>query len=110
MLLKDNEHPKEAFEFLKFMMTKENMAMMADEALVGVTRQGVEWAPQIADGAAASETTKEGLLHVDGGYAFHAEYVTTVLNETFLDVFYGRITPEEFANTMAERSKTYWEK
>lgn len=110
MILKDTEHPKEAFEFLKFMMTKENMAMMADEALVGVTRQGVEWAPQIADGAAASETTKEGLLHVDGGYAFHAEYVTTVLNEPFLDVFYGRITPEEFANTMAERSKTYWEK
>lgn len=108
MILKDSKHPAEAFEFLKFMMTKENMAMMADEALVGVTRQGVEWAPQIADGAAASQTAKQGLLHVDGGYAFHAEFVTTVLNEPFLEAFYRKITPEEFANTMAERAAAYW--
>jgi ABC-type glycerol-3-phosphate transport system substrate-binding protein len=108
MILKDSKHPAEAFEFLKFMMTKENMEIMAKDALVGVTRKGVEWAAPIADGAAASETAKQGLLHVDGGYAFHAEFVTNVLNEPFLDAFYLRITPEEFASTMAERAAEYW--
>jgi len=110
MIIKDSAHPAEAFEFLKFIVTKENMAMMADEALVGVTRKGVEWAAPIADGAAASESAQNGLLHVDGGYAFHAEYVTTVLNGPFLDGFYGRITPEEFANIMAEKTAEYWSK
>jgi raffinose/stachyose/melibiose transport system substrate-binding protein len=108
MILKDSEHPDEAFEFLKFMMTKENMNMMATEALQGVTRVGVEWAPQIADGQAASESAKDGLLHVDGGYAYHAEFVTTVLNQPFLDAFYKKITPEEFGSIMAEKAAEYW--
>ena len=108
MILKDTKHPAEAFEFLKFMMTKENMSIMADEALQGVTRQGVEWAEQIADGEAASKSAKDGLLHVDGGYAFHAEFVTTVLNQVFLDAFYKKITPEEFGSIMAEKSAEYW--
>lgn len=108
MILKDTKHPDEAFEFLKFMMTKENMNMMATEALQGVTRVGVEWAPQIADGQAASESAKDGLLHVDGGYAYHAEFVTTVLNQPFLDAFYKKITPEEFGDIMAEKAAEYW--
>ena len=54
MILKDSEHPKEAFDFLRFMMTKANQQQMADEALVGVTRKDVTWAAAIADGAAAA--------------------------------------------------------
>ena len=108
MIMKDSKHPAEAFEFLKFMMTKENQAMMVDEAIQGVTRVGVEWPSQIVDGEAASESAKQGLLHVDGGYAYHAEFVTTVLNQPFLDAFYKKITPEEFGSIMAEKSAKYW--
>ena len=108
MILKDSQHPKEAFEFLKFISTKENMTKMADEALVGVTRKGVDWAPQIADGKKASEEAKQGILHVDGGYAFYADFVTNVLNQPFMDAFFGRISPEEFGTTMADAAAKYW--
>jgi raffinose/stachyose/melibiose transport system substrate-binding protein len=108
MIMKDSKHPAEAFEFLKFMMTKKNQQMMADDALQGVTRVGVEWPVQIADGAAASASAKDGLLHVDGGTAYYAEFVTTVLNQPFLDAFYKRITPEEFGSLMAEKAAAYW--
>jgi raffinose/stachyose/melibiose transport system substrate-binding protein len=108
MIMKDSKHPAEAFEFLKFMMTKESQSQMAEVALQGVTRVGVDWPEQIADGAAAAASAKDGLLHVDGGTAFYAEFTTTVLNQPFLDAFYKRITPEEFGNTMAEKAAEYW--
>lgn len=108
MILKDTEHPQEAFEFLKFIMTKENQTKMAQEALVGVTRVGVAWAEAIKDGEIAAANATGAVMYVDGAYAYHAEYVTNVLTPVFMEAFYGKITPEEFAEKMAEKSKEYW--
>ena len=90
------------------MMTKQSQTQMAEVALQGVTRVGVEWPEQIADGAAAAASAKDGLLHVDGGAAYQAEFVGTVLNQPFLDAFYKKITPEEFGEIMAEKAAEFW--
>lgn len=108
MITKDTEHPDEAFEFLRFMMTKDNQMKMADEALVGVTRVGVEWSETIADAAAAASNAERLYPDVDGVYAKHAEYLNTVLGANYSELWQGKITPEQFVENMATQSAAYW--
>lgn len=109
MILKDSEHPEEAFEFLKYMISTECQTIMADEALVGVTRKGVEWTEAIADGATASESANIAITHLDGGTAKYPEFVKNVLYVHLRPAFLAEITPEEFAENMAADAKAYWE-
>jgi len=108
MIIKDTQHPDEAAEFLRFIMTKENQQLMADESLVGVTRQGIEWAPAIADAQAAAMNAERVFPDVDGVYAKHAEYLNTILGVNYSELWQGKITPEEFVEKMATQSAEYW--
>lgn len=108
MIIKDTQHPDEAAEFLRFIMTKENQQLMADESLVGVTRQGIEWAPAIADAQAAAMNAERIFPDVDGVYAKHAEYLNTILGVNYSELWQGKITPQEFVDKMATQSAEYW--
>jgi ABC-type glycerol-3-phosphate transport system substrate-binding protein len=108
MIMKDTEHPQEAFEFLRCMMTKENMQKMADEALVGVTRKDVEWADAIKDGATAAANAEHVMGFADGTVALYPEYTNNILNVNWRDLFLGQTTPEEFVDKMVSQSADYW--
>jgi raffinose/stachyose/melibiose transport system substrate-binding protein len=108
MILKDSEHPREAFEFLRYMMTQENMQQMADEALVGVTRQGVLWADAIADGADAAANANNVMGLSDGTVALYPEFVNNILYVNWRDLFLGELTPEEYVEEMAADAAEYW--
>jgi raffinose/stachyose/melibiose transport system substrate-binding protein len=109
MILEQSEHPDEAFEFLRFIMTQENQQKMADEALVGVTRQGIEWAEPISDAQEAAMNAEVIFPDVDGVYAQYPEYLNAVLGANYSDLWQGNITPEEFVERMATQSAEYWE-
>ncbi len=108
MILEGSEHPEEVFEFLRFTMTLENQQQMADAALVGVTRVGVEWADAIQDGAeaAANADTVFGLS--DGSVALYPEFVNNILYVNDRALFLGEMTPEEFVEAMATDAAEYW--
>lgn len=108
MILKDTQHPDEAFEFLRFIMTKENMQTMADEALVGVTRKGVTWADAIADGAAAAASANTVMGLSDGSVALYPEFVNDILYNNNRSLFLGELTPEQFVEKMASDAVDFW--
>jgi len=108
MILKDTEHPRESFEFLRYMMTKENMQAMADEALVGVTRKDVKWADAIADGAAAAANADNVMGLSDGTVALYPEFANNILYVNWRDLFLGETTPEEYVEKMATQAADYW--
>ncbi len=108
MVIKDTAHPDEAAEFLRFIMTMENQQLMADQALVGVTRQGITWAEPIADAQAAALNAEALYPDVDGVYAQYAEYLNTVLGVNYAELWQGKLTPEEFVEKMATQSAEYW--
>jgi raffinose/stachyose/melibiose transport system substrate-binding protein len=108
MILKDTEHPDEAFEFLRSTMTMENQQKMADDSLVGVTRIGIQWAEPIADAQAAAMNAEDIFPDVDGVYANYPEYLNTILGVNYADLWQGNITPEEFVDRMATQSAEYW--
>lgn len=109
MILEESDHPEEAFEFLRFTMTEENMQQMADEALVGVTRQGVQWADEISDGQEAAENAEIVFGFADGGIALYPEFTNNILYANWRSLFVGDLTPEEFVNTMVEDAVAFWE-
>lgn len=108
MIMKDTKHPEQIKEFLRFIMTEENQKMMADEALVGVTRKNVDWSPVLADGQAAATNANEIFMHADGATAFHPEYYKNVLTFHHQPAFVGDISPEEFIENMVADSLKYW--
>jgi len=108
MILKDTEHPREAFEFLRFMMMQENMQQMADEALVGVTRQGVQWADAIADGAEAAANANNVMGLSDGTVALYPEFVNNILYVNWRNLFLGELTPEAYVEKMAADAADHW--
>ncbi len=110
MIIKDSPHPAEAFEFFRFMMTKDNMQKMADEALVGVTRVGVDWASEIQDGAMAAANATAVFGMADGAVALYPEITNNILYVNWSKLFLGEYTPEEFVDHMATDAADYWAK
>ena len=108
MVTKDSAHPREAFEFLRFTMTKDNMQKMADDALVGVTRVGVDWAPEIADGAAAAANATVVFGMADNSIPQYSEFVNNILYVNWSKLFLGQLSPEDFVSTMAADAAEYW--
>ena len=107
-ILADSEHPEEAKLFMKYVMTYDSQARLA-EALQGLVRKGVEWPGPMADGALASENATDVLDHVDGGTASYAEFTNNVLYFHFLPAFLGEEPAEDFGTTMAAAAKAYWD-
>ena len=109
MILKSSTHPQEAFEFFKYLMTDENQATIATEAIQGVTNKNVSWPTAIADGATAANNAHAIILSVGGGLAFHPEFVKSVLNINLSPAFFGTMTPDEFSAKMATDAAAYWQ-
>ena len=109
MILKDSAHPREVFEFFKFLMTNENQSYMATEAIQGVTNKNVAWPEALADGATAANNANAVILSVGGGLAYHPEFVKSVINGNLNKAFFGTMTPDEFSAKMATDAAAYWQ-
>lgn len=108
MILKDAEHPQEAAELLKFLMTKENQQIMVEKGVVGVTRKGVTWPANIAEAQASAEAATAVFGEGDGLQGSNAEYWTKVLRDPFNNMFVGQGTPEEFVETLVKDTAAFW--
>ena len=108
LILKDSEHPKEAFEFLKFMLTKDAQQRMVEKGIVGVTRKGVQWPANIAEAQTAAENATVVFGEGDGLQGSNAEYWVKVLRDPFHAMFVGQVTPEQFVEKLVADSVTFW--
>jgi raffinose/stachyose/melibiose transport system substrate-binding protein len=108
MILKDSQHPKEAFEFLKFAMSDESQAAISQAAIQGVPNKNVAWPEALADGATAEQNAHDVILAIGGALAFHPEFAKNVLAPNLTSAFYGNMTAEEFTNKMASDAADYW--
>jgi raffinose/stachyose/melibiose transport system substrate-binding protein len=108
MINKDTAHPDEAFSFLRHIMTDAVQQQFTDESLVGVTNKYIQWSPIIADAytAAANATSTYG--DVDGVASLYSEYLNTILYPTYVSLWQGQVTPEDFVEQMATLSAEYW--
>ena len=106
-IVKATQHPKEAEQFLKFVMTNASQSRMT-QAIQGAVRKGVTWPTPMADGAVASTNATLALDHADGGTALHAEYTTNVLFADYTKGFLSTLSIPDFITKLSADSKTYW--
>jgi ABC-type glycerol-3-phosphate transport system substrate-binding protein len=108
MVLKDTPHPKEALQFLNFIMSKENQQAMVKNGIVGVTRKGVDWPVALQGAQKAAETAKAVFGEGDGLAAANPELWVNVIRNPFQDMFVGNSTPEQFAAKLVPGTQDYW--
>jgi raffinose/stachyose/melibiose transport system substrate-binding protein len=100
-------HPDEAFEFIKYVVSKDVQAAMVNEALVPAVHADVEWTGNLTEAGKAVQESEAAF-----GWACDiwngGEIVGNVVLPTFTDLFVGKLTPEEYVNTMVEQSTNFW--
>jgi raffinose/stachyose/melibiose transport system substrate-binding protein len=109
MILKDAPHPREAFDFIRYTLTNENMELWKEITLSGLPRKDMEWPDIIADGSGMFKEATVLFDGFDGIGTKHAEYYANVLLPRHQEMFLGSITPEEFVEKMKAETVTYWE-
>jgi len=109
MILKDSEHPREAFDFIRYTLTKQNAQLLADETLNASPRKDVPWPSVIADGSQMFENATATFDAFDGMQTKYSEYYSTVFITNHHQMFTGQMTPEKFIETMKVETKRYWE-
>ncbi len=108
MILKDTEHPQEAADLLKFIVSKESQQTMVDMGVVGVTRKGVTWPANIAEAQVAAENATAVFGEGDGLQGSNAEYWTKILRDPNNSMFVGQTTPEQFVESLVKDSAAFW--
>jgi raffinose/stachyose/melibiose transport system substrate-binding protein len=108
MIVKDSAHPKEAFEFLKFMLTKEQQQKMVAAGAVGVVRKGVDWPANLKDAQTAAEQATVVFGEGDGLQGSNAELWVKVIRDPFSNMFVGQATPEEYVAKLVTDTASYW--
>jgi len=108
MINKDTAHPDEAFDFLRFIMTDETQQAFTDQSLVGVTNKYITWSPIIGDAQAIASNATATYGDVDNVASLYSEYLNTILYPNYVEVWQGRVTPQEFSDKMAAQTAEYW--
>jgi ABC-type glycerol-3-phosphate transport system substrate-binding protein len=108
MVLKNSAHKDEVISFLDYLMSPEAQKILVEEGGVGVTRKGVEW-PAVLSGASASASNATDVSAWGGGLSIaYPDFHTTVILPEHNKMFLGQTTPEQFVETMVEKTKEYW--
>jgi ABC-type glycerol-3-phosphate transport system substrate-binding protein len=108
MVLKTAPNPKEAVDFIKFVVSEQAQKILVTEAQVGSTRKGVTWPALLADSEkSAREAT--GLSSFGGGLSLtQPAFTATVLAPEFNKMFLGDGTPQQLVTMLAAKTKEYW--
>jgi raffinose/stachyose/melibiose transport system substrate-binding protein len=108
MVLKTASNPKEAVDFIKFVVGEQAQKILVAEGGVGATRKGVAWPAVLAD---AEKSAREAtvLSNFGGGLKMvYPEFTTTVLAPEFNKMFLGEGTPAQFVATLSAKTKEFW--
>jgi len=108
MINKDTKYPQESFDFLRTLMTDQIQQEFTDKALVGPTSKFITWNPIIGDAQAAASTATTTYGDVDNVASLYSEYLNTILYPNYVEVWQGKATPQQFSDTMAAQTATYW--
>jgi raffinose/stachyose/melibiose transport system substrate-binding protein len=102
-----SQHPDEAFEFIKWVVSKDVQQAMVDQASVPAIHTDVEWTGAIAEAGAAVQGAEKaigwGCDIWNGG-----EIVGNVVLPAFTDLFTGKLTSDEFIERLATDSANFW--
>jgi raffinose/stachyose/melibiose transport system substrate-binding protein len=108
MVLKTAPNPKEAVDFIKFVVSEPAQTLLVKEGLIGSTRKGVPWPAALAE-AEKSAREATALSNFGGGLKMtQPEFTAITLAPEFNKMFLGDTTPQQLVATLAAKTRDYW--
>ncbi|MCW5320942.1 carbohydrate ABC transporter substrate-binding protein [Verminephrobacter aporrectodeae subsp. tuberculatae] len=108
MVLKTAPNPREAVDFIKFVVSEQAQKILVTEGQVGATRRAVAWPAALAD-AEKSAREATALSNFGGGLKMlYPDFTATVLAPEFNKMFLGEGTPQQLVNTLATKTREFW--
>lgn len=108
MVLKTAPNPKEAVDFIKYVVGEQAQTLLVKEGLIGSTRKGVAWPAALAE-AEKSAREATALSNFGGGLKMtQPEFTAITLAPEFNKMFLGDITPQQLVATLALKTREYW--
>jgi raffinose/stachyose/melibiose transport system substrate-binding protein len=106
-ITKASTHPQEAFNFIKYLVSKKTQEAFVAQALVPSSRMDVTWTGAIADAEPIVKGAEKGIGW--GCDVWNAGDVTSnVTLPVFNDLFLGKLTPEAFITKMKTDQAAFW--
>jgi raffinose/stachyose/melibiose transport system substrate-binding protein len=102
-----SQHPDEAFEFIRFMVSKDVQEVWTLETLTPAARVDVGWAGAIAPAGEVFSQADMGIGWACDLWA-GGEIVANVVLPNFQDLFVGKLSPAEYVEKMANDSAAFW--
>jgi raffinose/stachyose/melibiose transport system substrate-binding protein len=100
-------HPDQAFEFIKYLVSKKTQTAMTVQANVPAIHVDVPWAGPIADaGVAVKGSTKAIGWACNLGDA--GDVASNVVLPQFQELFDNKVTPEKYIDNMVTKSAAFW--
>lgn len=107
-IMNTSKHPDQAFEFIKYLVSKKTQSAMTERANVPAVHVDVAWAGPIADAGVAVKGATKAIGWACDLYDA-GDVVSNVVLPQFQDLFVGKITPEQYVDNMATKSKEFWD-
>lgn len=106
-ITKNSQHPQEAFDFIRYMVSRKTQEAFVAQALVPSSRVDVTWTGAIADAEPIVKGAEKGIGW--GCDVWNAGDVTgNVTLPVFNDLFLGKLTPEAFIEKMKTDQAAFW--
>ena len=105
VIVNKSEHPAEAWEFIKWMVSKDIQQAMCDTANVPAVHTEATWPETLAE-------AQQAVLNADRGLTWGCDIWTSDVSAIVLDLFgklfTGQITPEEYVEQLVKGTADYW--
>ncbi len=102
-----SQHPDQAFEFIRFMVSQDVQTAWTTQTLTPAARTDVGWAGVIEDAGKVFAQADLGF-----GWACDlwngGELVPNVVLPNFQDLFVGKLSPDEYIDKMVKDSAEFW--
>jgi raffinose/stachyose/melibiose transport system substrate-binding protein len=108
VILATSKNQAEAQDFIKFMLSRDSQQEYSTVALRPGVNKSVEWVKELADVRTIAASATLLLAEDDGVKAKYPDFVSNVLEPVNNKAFLGDLTPAQFVDELASRTKNYW--
>jgi raffinose/stachyose/melibiose transport system substrate-binding protein len=105
VIVNTSEHPQQAWEFIKYVVSPDIQQAFVDVALVPAVHTDVPWTGNIAE---AYEAVRNADLAITWGCDIWTSEVSGIVLDAFGKLFIGDSTPEEYIDQLATETADFW--
>jgi ABC-type glycerol-3-phosphate transport system substrate-binding protein len=105
VIVNTSEHPAEAWEFIKYVVSPDIQQAMVEVANVPAVHTDVAWTGNLAEAYNAVASADQA---VTWGCDVWTSEVSGVVLDAFGQLFVGNITPEEYIEQLVTETAAFW--